>query len=86
MPDDRFHEGTQNFEKTQYLNIDIKDFAFQGLSGIQRLEDNHENINSDKDFVSEEVRRVLRSRLQSEYVLYDYVVSRLEVQRRRCNA
>ena len=59
---------------------------FQGLSGIQRQEDNHENINSDKGFVSEEVRKILRSRLQSEYVLYDYVVSRLEVQRRRCNA
>ena len=60
-------------------------FIFQGLSSIQRLENNHENSNSDKGLVSEEVRRLLRSRLQSEYVLYDYVVSRLAVQRRRCD-
>ena len=60
-------------------------FIFQGLSSIQRLENNHENSNSDKGLVSEEVRRLLRSRLHSEYVLYDYVVSRLAVQRRRCD-
>ena len=63
----------------------IASSIFQGLSSIQRLENNHENSNSDKGLVSEEVRRLLRSRLQSEYVLYDYVVSRLAVQRRRCD-
>ena len=63
----------------------IASSIFQGLSSIQRLENNHENSNSDKELVSEEVRRLLRSRLHSEYVLYDYVVSRLAVQRRRCD-
>ena len=79
---------SKTFVRAKNLNVNILTAffpLFQGLSSIQRLENNHENSNSDKGFVSEEVRRVMRSRLHPEYILYDYVVSRLAVQRRRCN-
>ena len=57
----------------------------QGLQSAQESGQYHANKNTEKDVVSPEAKMILRSRLKNEYILYDFVLNRLNLQYEQCS-
>jgi len=56
----------------------------KGLPARQKYTQHHENKNTQQKRVSEQTRDILRARLKHEYILYEYVRTRLDTQYRHC--
>ena len=59
-------------------------FFIQGIKDLQKSQNHHKNHNHKKIVLEKGVREILRSRLEHEYKLYDFITNRIQEEILNC--